>query len=73
METTFLKEEEIWEENALEVMKAYGTKVAPTDLAVLLGSWVTGDDERTSEGDLTCLAWSASSTNNGRARRQLDR
>ena len=57
---TFLTEDQIWSDDAPDVMKRYGTKVAPTDLTVILGSWMTGEDDRTSEDDLTCLSWSAS-------------
>lgn len=62
MDFTFLKEDQIWGDGALEVMKRYGTKVAPTDLAVLLGAEMIDGDDRTSEGDLTCESWSASSS-----------
>ena len=58
---TFLKEDQIWGDDALEVMKRYGTKVAPTDLTVILGGYVNGFDCRTLDGDLTCASWSASS------------
>lgn len=68
MDVTFLKEDQIWGDGALEVMKRYGTKVAPTDLAVILGARMIGGGDRTSEGDLTCLSWSASSTMNGLVR-----
>ena len=68
MELTFLKEDQIWGDGALEVMKRYGTKVAPTDLAVILGASMSGDYDRTSEGDLTCISWSASSTVEGYVR-----
>lgn len=61
MDFTFLKEDQIWGGDALEVMKRYGTKVAPTDLTVILGGYMTANDERTSENDLTCGSWSASS------------
>lgn len=66
MDFTFLKEDQIWGDGALEVMKSYGTKVAPTDLAVILGSFRTSDGymtscaDRTFEDDLTCFSWSAS-------------
>ena len=60
MDFTFLKEEQIWGDGALDVIKHYGTKVAPTDLAVILGGYMTGGGERTSENDLTCAFWSAS-------------
>lgn len=62
MDFTFLKEDQIWGKNALEVMKRYGTKVAPTDLTVILGGFVSPSDNRTSEGDLTCAYWSTSSS-----------
>ena len=61
MDFTFLKEEQVWGVGALDVMKRYGTKVAPTDLAVILGGYMTNGDDRTSENDLTCFSWSASS------------
>lgn len=61
MDFTFLKEDQIWGDGALDVMKRYGTKVAPTDLTVILGGYMTGGGERTSEDDLTCSSWSASS------------
>lgn len=65
---TFLKENQIWGDSALEIMERYGTEVAPTDLAVILGGYMTGDDDRTSENDLTCASWSASSDGNGHVR-----
>ena len=56
MDFTFLKEDQIWGKDALEVMKRYGTKVAPTDLTVILGGFVSPSDNRTSEGNrLTSL------------------
>ena len=61
MDFTFLKEDQIWGGDALEVMKRYGTKVAPTDLTVIFGGYMTADGDRTSENDLTCGSWSASS------------
>ena len=68
-EFTFLTEEQIWGvENGngkLEVMKRYGTKVAPTDLTVILGCYMTDGDDCTSEGDLTCGSWSASLSEDG--------
>ena len=71
-EFTFLTEEQILgDENGngqLEVMKRYGTKVAPTDLTVILGGYMTGGGDRTSEDDLTCASWSASSTGDGHVR-----
>ena len=61
MDFTFLKEEQIWGDGALEVMKRYGTKVVPTDLALILGGSVYRGEDFTSEGDLTCISWTASS------------
>ncbi len=62
MDFTFLKKDQIWGDSALDVIKKYGTKVAPTDLAVVLGSWMTDNpNDRTTENDLACYAWSASS------------
>ena len=63
MDFTFLKEDQIWGDGA--VMKGYGTKVAPTDLTVILGGYMTGGGNRTSEDDLTCASWSASSYGTG--------
>ena len=61
MDFTFLKEDQIWGDDALDVIKRYGVKVAPTDLTVILGGEMTSFDDRTSEHDLTCCYWSASS------------
>ena len=36
---TLLKEDQIWGDKALEVMKKYGTKAETTDLAILLGGF----------------------------------
>jgi len=70
MDFTFLKKGQIWGDDngngQLDVMKKYGEKVSPTDLTVLLGGYMTSDpSNRTSEGDLTCTSWSASSDRNG--------
>jgi len=63
MDFTFLKEEQIWGDYALEVMKRYGTKVASTDLTVLLGGVMdSAGGTKTSEGETTCASWSASLT-----------
>ncbi|MBO5997072.1 MAG: hypothetical protein J6P93_00900 [Alphaproteobacteria bacterium] len=62
---TFLTTDQIWGDGALDVMKKYGTAVAPTDLAVILGGYMTGWGARTSENDLTCSSWSASSDGRG--------
>ena len=62
MDFTFLKEDQIWGDDALDVMKKYGTAVAPTDLTVILGSRMNRvGSPKTSEGETTCESWSASS------------
>ena len=62
MDFTFLKEEQIWGDDALDVMKKYGTAVAPTDLTVLLGGVMnSAGGTKTSEGETTCASRSASS------------
>jgi len=61
LDFTFLKEDQIWGDDALDVMKKYGTAVAPTDLTVILGGYMTGSGDHTSEDDPTCASWSASS------------
>ena len=38
MEVTFLREEDIWGDRALEVIQAYGTKVGISDVAIALGT-----------------------------------
>ena len=65
LDFTLLTEKQIWGDKdgngQLDVMKEYGTKVAPTDLAVILGGQVSGTYyNRTSEGETTCVSWSAS-------------
>jgi len=65
LDFTFLTEEQLWTEGALDIMKRYGKKVAPTDLAVLLGGRMTFLNDRTSENNLTCVYWSASSSVGG--------
>lgn len=68
LDFTFLKEDQIWGNDALDVIKAYGTKVAPTDLTVLLGGDMYRYAYNTSE-DFPCKSWSASS---GRGVRCVD-
>jgi len=69
LDFTLLKEDQIWGDDdgngQLDMMKKYGTAVAPTDLTVILGGWMTGGGDRTSEDDLTCRSWSASSDGTG--------
>ena len=54
LDFTLLTEEQIWSTGALDVMKGYGTKVAQTDLAVILGGEVSADGHKTPEGELSC-------------------
>ena len=55
MDATLPEKEEIWGNNALSVLKRYGTKAMPTDLAVLLGCAMAGLD------GVGCATWTASS------------
>lgn len=59
VQVTLLTEEQIWGENALEVIKKYGTKVALSDLAIVLGGWL-GSAGTTIEGDRSGYIWTAS-------------
>ncbi len=69
MDFTFLKEDQIWGDDALEVMKKYGTAVAPTDLTAILGGVMNiADGIKTSEGETTCSSWTASAIVYGNAR-----
>ena len=63
MEVTFLREEDIWGDNALEVIQAYGTKVGISDAAIALGTMM-GSGTKNSAGVASGLAWSASSREN---------
>ncbi len=66
LDITLLKEEQIWGDNALDVIKKYGTKTSYTDLVVVLGGFVDYEpDQRTVEGDLTGAVWTASVTDTG--------
>ena len=60
MEVTFLREEDIWGERALEVIQAYGTKVGISDVAIALGTMM-GGGTKNSAGVASGYAWSASS------------
>ena len=62
MKVTFLREEDIWGNNALEVMQAYGTKVGVSDVAIALGTCM-GSGTKNSAGVASGYAWSASSHN----------
>ena len=69
MDFTFLKEEQIWGDGALDVMKKYGTAVAPTDLTAILGGVMnSAGGTETFEGETTCASWSASSDGCGYVR-----
>ena len=60
MEVTFLREEDIWGDRALEVIQAYGTKVGISDVAIALGTMM-GSGTKNSAGVVSGLAWSMSS------------
>ncbi|MDR1337734.1 MAG: hypothetical protein LBJ73_01750 [Rickettsiales bacterium] len=59
MDITFLKEEQIWGSNALDVIKEYGTKTNLTDLAIVLGGYM-GSNTMTSDGLRSGSLWSSS-------------
>lgn len=59
MDATFLTEEQIWGDDALGVIKKYGTAVGATDLAIALGAYM-GNGAKTSDGLRSCASWSAS-------------
>ena len=61
MEVTFLREEDIWGDRALEVIQAYGTAVGISDVAIALGTMM-GSGTKNSVGVASGLAWSASSS-----------
>ena len=63
MEVTFLREEDIWGDRALEVIQAYGTKVGISDVAIALGTMM-GSGTKNSAGVASGYAWSASSYKN---------
>ena len=60
MEVTFLREEDIWGDRALEVIQAYGTKIGISDVAIALGTMM-GSGTKNSAGVASGYAWSASS------------
>ena len=67
VKATLLKEEQIWGPQALDIFKAYGTKVALSDLAIVLGGWL-GSDGVTIEGDRSGYIWTASGLDLGLVR-----
>ena len=60
MEVTFLREEDIWGDRALEVIQAYGTAVGISDVAIALGTCM-GSGTKNSAGVASGYAWSSSS------------
>lgn len=55
---TLLKEEQIWDNKQLDIIKKYGTKAASTDLAVILGAYVNSDvSVETSTGKARASWW----------------
>ncbi|MDE3038121.1 MAG: hypothetical protein KGJ21_06700, partial [Pseudomonadota bacterium] len=66
MDITFLTEEQIWGDKALQVMRdkgGYGTKTGMSDLAIVLGG-LMGSSSKTSDGQKAGYLWSASSDGN---------
>lgn len=68
IDITLLKEDQIWGDKALQVMKSYGTKVGMSDLAVLIGGAVSSSNTTTSDGQRSAFVWSASSDGDGGVR-----
>ena len=58
-----MREEDIWDDNALEVIQAYGTAVGISDVAIALGTCM-GSGTKNSAGVASGYAWSASSGDN---------
>ena len=67
MEVTFLREEDIWGDRALEVIQAYGTAVGISDVAIALGTCM-GSGTKNSAGVASGYAWSASSDEDANVR-----
>jgi len=71
MEVTFLTQDQVFGDDKLDVLRAYGTKTGATDLTVALGGSEIPVDEpfnnlvvkqsKTSEGDISCSFWTSSS------------
>ena len=59
MEVTFLREEDIWGDHALEVIQAYGTAVGISDVAIALGTGCGGTKDIA--GVTSGCVWLASS------------
>lgn len=60
MNATFLTEDQIWGNSALDVIKQYGTTVGVTDLGIALGALM--GSYKTSDGLRAGAVWSASAT-----------
>lgn len=58
MDATFLTENQIWGDDALDVIKQYGTCVGASDLAIALGACM--GNQETDDGLKTAAVWSAS-------------
>jgi hypothetical protein len=71
MDITFLKEDQIWGDKALQAMKSYGTKTGLSDLAIVLGGAI-GGSSKTSDNQLSGYVWSASSDGDGYVRNVHD-
>lgn len=71
IDITLLKEEQIWGDKALQIMKSYGTKTGMSDLAVLIGGAVSSSNTTTSDGQRSAFVWSASSLGSGHVRAVL--
>ena len=58
---TLLMKDQIWGEDALDVIKIFGALVEPTDLAVLRGA-IMSNKIRSSTGKLVSYAWTAATS-----------
>ena len=70
LDFTLLTAEQIWGNRKgtgqLDVIRMYGTKVAPTDLSILLGRQVGESPQfKTSEGEPSCCIWTRTHTRAG--------
>ena len=68
MEITFLKVEEMWGENTLQVLKAYGMQTGLTDCSIILGACVTHPHYRTIEADRAGIIFLATEDGYGNVR-----
>lgn len=60
MKITLLTKEQTLGDDALDVIKSYGTKTAVTDLSIILGAQTGIDNTTTIEGDCAGCTWLAS-------------